>query len=245
MGGKGATQEEEKGEFAVCVFSSCFLLAKNSSSRGAVGSLGKRVILSSSSPPAETERLHPLSSPVDSPIRAVSPPRAFRQRSAAQLNPYAVEQARYARELQKNGWRNAILRPAKVVEESAEELARRKQLATLNPKDDLDGWLEYEQDQRIGINGNGTQIRAGEGSSQEITGDELLRRIAERKEAMQNGSSAGTQAERDAMDRDLEALFGRRKPRQSEYVDDSDDRESGEHPLCQNSTYKPKIVGLF
>ena len=138
-----------------------------------------------------------------------------------------MEQARYARELQKNGWRNAILRPAKVVEETAEELARKKLLATLNPKDDLDGWLEYEQDQRIGVNENGTQIRPGEGSSQDTTGDEILKRIAERKEAMQNASSGDTQADRDAMDRDLEALFGRRKPRQPEYVDDSDDRESG------------------
>lgn len=71
--------------------------------------------------------------------------RSLRNRTAAQLNPYSIEQARYARTLLRNGWQGAVVAGPRAIELSAEEMRRKKLESDRAPKDNLGGWLEFEQ----------------------------------------------------------------------------------------------------
>jgi hypothetical protein len=101
------------------------------------------------------ERRSPTHSPEPPSLPVVIPPeepqgRSFRNRTAAQLNPYSIEQAKYTRSLLRNGWQGAVVAGPRRGEETPEELHRRKLAAAQAPKDDLGGWLEYEDGQIVG-----------------------------------------------------------------------------------------------
>lgn len=100
--------------------------------------------------------------------------RSMRNRSAAQLNPYAMEQAKYARSLAKNGWQDAVVKFRRPPEDSAEKLLRKKEEAVLAPKDNLGGWLEYEAGQQIASTTTKDIMRAT--GEDEENGDDLLLR---------------------------------------------------------------------
>lgn len=81
----------------------------------------------------------------DEEVLTTTTSRALRNRTAAQLNPYSIEQARYARTLLKNGWQGAVVAGPRAVELSAEELHRKKMAHEQAPKDSLGGWLQHEE----------------------------------------------------------------------------------------------------
>jgi len=99
--------------------------------------------------------------PSSSPVRPASPSpppedvllgptgRPLRARTAAQLNPYSIEQAKYTKSLLKNGWHGAVVAGPKDKELSAEELRRKKAETERKGADDLDGWLVLEDGARL------------------------------------------------------------------------------------------------
>jgi hypothetical protein len=101
--------------------------------------------------------------------------RSFRNRTAAQLNPYAMEQAKYARSLAKNGWADAVVKFRRPAEDSAADLTRKKEHANLAAKDGLGGWLEYEEGQKISERTT-RDIMAESDEDSELDGEEFLRR---------------------------------------------------------------------
>lgn len=77
--------------------------------------------------------------------------------------------------------------PRKGEEESAEALRRRKEAAGLVEKDDLGGWLEFEEGRvRVGM-GEGRATSEGAPSEEEegsVDGEDLLEREARRRDRM-------------------------------------------------------------
>lgn len=130
----------------------------------------------------------PLPSPSTSPLSAAvsepleyAPVRAFRNRTAAQLNPYSIENAKYTRTLLKNGWQGAVVAGLRGVEESESQMRRRKELGESLPKDNLQGWLEYEAGQQVAYKDESGQKRSWESDEDSLDGDDILEREA-RKE---------------------------------------------------------------
>lgn len=109
--------------------------------------------------------------------------RSLRNRTAAQLNPYSIEQAKYTRTLLRNGWQGAVVAGPRRGEETAEELHRKKVAAALAPKDDLDGWLEYEEGQPV-ARGRAPSLPPAELSDDSVDGEDLLEREARRRDKM-------------------------------------------------------------
>lgn len=75
--------------------------------------------------------------------------RSFRQRKPGQLNPYSLEQLKYAHSLSKTDWQDAIVPLKRQTEASAEELTKRKEWSKLRGEDDLDGWMVLEDGVRV------------------------------------------------------------------------------------------------
>ncbi|GAA6014496.1 hypothetical protein JCM10207_001627 [Rhodosporidiobolus poonsookiae] len=120
--------------------------------------------------------------------------RSFRTRTAAQLNPYTTEQVRYTRSLLKNGWEGAVVRGKKAVEETAEELRRRKEEMARRPRDSLGGWLvdEVEGTQQEEEGGRGGEADSEDEDMSDASADglTLLVREARRKEKMSRAADA-------------------------------------------------------
>lgn len=129
--------------------------------------------------------------------------RALRKRTAAQLNPYSMEQAAYARTLNKNGWEDAVLR-LKALEarrqrerEEQEERERRDVSAAARAsgeadasdaesrrkKDDLGGWLRYSSSSTSSDEGIGSSDLS---SIDHSDSDEVLprQRVRHNKDAL-------------------------------------------------------------
>lgn len=120
--------------------------------------------------------------------------RSLRQRTAAQLKPYSIENAKYTRTMLKNGWQGAVVAGPRVIEESAAELARKKALADQMPKDDLGGWLEFEGEVLVRRHGKSVDRSGGIESDGEDSEDglDILEREARRKEALGDGGAASS-----------------------------------------------------
>lgn len=145
-------------------------------------------LLSSSSSQVEISQLQrrasspPASSPeVEADIDPQTLARSLRNRTAAQLNPYSVEKAKYTRSLLKNGWQGAVVRSV-----LNPELLRKKDGA-LVAKDNLGGWLVLEEGQALASGSGPSQRERGDDSdASSADGDDLLERQAARKAAMED-----------------------------------------------------------
>ncbi|GAA5931636.1 hypothetical protein JCM10213_003163 [Rhodosporidiobolus nylandii] len=119
--------------------------------------------------------------------------RSFRTRTAAQLNPYSIEQVKYTRSLLRNGWEGAVVRGQRAVEETAAELQRKKLAQAKRPKDSLGGWLVDEEqgtqqgELRRTSEGEDEDVHMSEASDDGLT---LLEREARRKERMSKAADA-------------------------------------------------------
>lgn len=132
--------------------------------------------------------------------------RSLRNRTAAQLKPYSIENAKYTRTLLKNGWQGAVVAGPRVFEETALERQKKKEEMERAPKDDLGGWLEYEGGQRVAMRSDGIAMEYSDEDS--VDGEELLEREARRKAATEKdvGRAFGTKRKsRDASDDNVEA----------------------------------------
>ncbi|GAA5872737.1 hypothetical protein JCM1840_004505 [Sporobolomyces johnsonii] len=138
-----------------------------------------------------------------SPVRSPPPPapdpppagRSFRTRTAAQLKPYSTEQFRYTKSLLRNGWEGAVVAGPRRVEESAEELRRKKLQQEQKGKDDLGGWLVLGegQESRAGDSGGDGMSGVEEEEEDSADGLSLLEREARRKERMTREVDAALQ----------------------------------------------------
>ncbi|BGP11154.1 hypothetical protein JCM10049v2_007053 [Rhodotorula toruloides] len=141
-------------------------------------------------PPSSSPR---ASSPVDIPPDAAHlvAGRALRTRTVAQLKPYSVEQLKYTKTLLKNGWEGAVVRTKRPVEETAEELQRKKEELARKPKDSLGGWLVSDEENGTGDSLPRLQDRSlgsadtSSGLQSDEDGMSLLEREARRKERME------------------------------------------------------------
>lgn len=117
--------------------------------------------------------------------------RALRTRTVAQLKPYSVEQLKYTKTLLKNGWEGAVVRTKRPVEETAEELQRKKEELARKPKDSLGGWLVSDEENGTGDSLPRLQDRSlgsadtSSGLQSDEDGMSLLEREARRKERME------------------------------------------------------------
>lgn len=110
--------------------------------------------------------------------------RSFRQRTAAQLKPYSIENAKYTRTMLKNGWKGAVVVGPRVLEETEEEMRIRKELAELNPRDNLGGWLEFEEGQetRSRLSQDISKRRRKDSDEESYDGNQILEREARRRD---------------------------------------------------------------
>ncbi|SCZ94370.1 BZ3500_MvSof-1268-A1-R1_Chr12-2g03853 [Microbotryum saponariae] len=133
----------------------------------------------------------PSSSAPDSPAKLRPPEpepagRALRQRTLAQLNPYSIEQARYTRTLLKNGWQGAVVAGVRKGDEmTKEEMMRKKEELRKKGKDDLGGWLEFEEGEMVRRGQDGSRRMDTEQTSGSEDGEALLEREARRRKRMQ------------------------------------------------------------
>lgn len=132
-----------------------------------------------SSPPTSRVSAAMLEPPVES-----APTRAFRNRTAAQLKPYSIENAKYTRTLLKNGWQGAVVAGLRGVEESESQMRRRKELGVNLPRDNLQGWLEYEAGQRVAYNDESGEERESDSGEDSLGGDDILEREARKQQKM-------------------------------------------------------------
>ncbi|GAA5888347.1 hypothetical protein JCM6882_008588 [Rhodosporidiobolus microsporus] len=154
----------------------------------------------------------PAAAHQSSPSRASSPPpeippdldapllgaRSFRTRTAAQLKPYSTEQMKYTKSLLKNGWEGAVVRGVRPVEETPEEMRRKKLLQEARPRDSLGGWLVEEEGtqaspppRRRGSEGEYEEEEEEEEESDgSVDGLSLLEREARRKERVAKAADA-------------------------------------------------------
>lgn len=137
------------------------------------------------------------SSPVDPPESAhLIAGRALRTRTVAQLKPYSVEQLKYTKTLLKNGWEGAVVRTKRPVEETAEELQRKKEELARRPKDSLGGWLVSDEENETGESlprlqgGSLGSADPSSGLQSDEDGMTLLEREARRKERMERAVAA-------------------------------------------------------
>lgn len=124
--------------------------------------------------------------------------RTFRKRTIAQLRPYSVEDTLYQKSLLKNGWRGAVVAGPRAHEETPEELRRKKEEAERKARDDLGGWLEFEEGQAV-EHGREEGSRIEESEEESEDGLTILEREQKRAER---------RARR--MDKDVEKAFGER-----------------------------------
>lgn len=132
--------------------------------------------------------------------------RSLRNRTAAQLKPYSIENAKYTRTLLKNGWQGAVVAGPRVFEETESERQRKKVEMEKAPKDDLGGWLEHEDGQRVARRSDRAAMEDSDEDS--VDGEELLERAARRKTAMEKDvgrAFAKKRSKRDASDDGAEA----------------------------------------
>lgn len=112
--------------------------------------------------------------------------RSFRQRTAAQLKPYSIENAKYTRTMVKNGWQGAVVIGPRILEETEEEMRIRKNLAELNPRDNLGGWLEFEEGQEIRNettqDASSSRRKRRDSDEESYDGDQILEREARRRD---------------------------------------------------------------
>ncbi|BGP03234.1 hypothetical protein RTG_02578 [Rhodotorula toruloides ATCC 204091] len=141
-------------------------------------------------PPSSSSR---ASSPVHIPPDAAHlvAGRALRTRTVAQLKPYSVEQLKYTKTLLKNGWEGAVVRTKRPVEETAEDLQRKKEELARRPKDSLGGWLVSDEEDGTGDSpprlqdGSLGSADPSSGLQSDEDGMTLLEREARRKERME------------------------------------------------------------
>ncbi|KAK4048394.1 hypothetical protein OIV83_004740 [Microbotryomycetes sp. JL201] len=80
----------------------------------------------------------------DSALQSPPLPRQLRTRSAAQLKPFTLEQAKYTRSLMRNGWAGAVVSLPRQQEATTDQLRERAKAVARRPQNDLDGWLELD-----------------------------------------------------------------------------------------------------
>ncbi|GAA5932404.1 hypothetical protein JCM1841_001376 [Sporobolomyces salmonicolor] len=167
------------------------------------------------------------SSPAHSPPPPAPDPlpagRSFRTRTVAQLKPYSTEQFRYTKTLLRNGWEGAVVAGPRRVEESAEELRRKKLQQEQTRKDDLGGWLVLAE---------GQEGKAGDSEGDGISGDDgeeedsadglsLLEREARRKERMTREVDAALHGKGKVKARDRDGRASRSpRPKGPSRIDD-------------------------
>ncbi|GAA6037754.1 hypothetical protein JCM8097_002325 [Rhodosporidiobolus ruineniae] len=173
-------------------------------------------------PSPSLHRHSPPPSPSASSSRAASSPppdippdpdplpagRSFRTRTAAQLKPYSTEQLKYTKTLLRNGWEGAVVRGLRPVEETPEELRRRKLEQMGTKKDSLGGWLVEEEEEsqapsqalpaparRRSSDYEDAEEHEEEddlsGSEGSVDGLTMLEREARRKERLERAAEAG------------------------------------------------------
>lgn len=126
--------------------------------------------------------------------------RSFRTRTIAQLKPFTTERTRYTRTLNKNGWEGAVVAPERgAVDETPEELKRRKEEQAKRPRNHLGGWLVSDEEEGDNATGSGAAqtgasrnepTSVAEESLESEDGPTLLEREARRKERMEKAVSA-------------------------------------------------------
>ncbi|KDE03238.1 hypothetical protein MVLG_06267 [Microbotryum lychnidis-dioicae p1A1 Lamole] len=112
--------------------------------------------------------------------------RGLRQRTLAQLNPYSIEQAHYTRTLLKNGWQGAVVSGVRKGDEmTKEEMMRRKEELRKKGKDDLGGWLDFEEGEMVRRDEDESGRMETEQTGGSEDGEALLEREARRRKRMQ------------------------------------------------------------
>lgn len=104
---------------------------------------------------------------------SLSPPplegghRSLRQRKAIQLNPYKLEQMRYAVTCVRNDWEDAVVAPVRTEELSERDQRKRKEQLQRDGAYDHEGWLELEAGVKHREDPDDQRHRAGSLSSED------------------------------------------------------------------------------
>lgn len=179
------------------------------------------------------------SSPVTpSPPQVAAGGRSLRVRTLAQLKPFSVEQAAYAKSLITQGWNGAVVSLPKPP--GSELLCSKSVGPHKRARDDLNGWLEFE-DGEVPTNGGDDAVELEpvgkeekeeeegeeeEEEEEEIGGEELLEReMNKRRERMWDAveQGLGGPSSRSKQARAKRRQAGGRKTRAPESGDESED----------------------